>query len=116
MSGLHYNYRGEESRIKYYVGTFISTFIGDEKYEMAYELLSNGFKANYFNSFEKFENYAKEKYTDTPILSYGQIQREGELYIIDVTVSDFQGKKETFTQTFVVKENDFNDYELAFSV
>lgn len=107
---------GEESRIKYYIGTFISTYIGDEKYEMAYELLSSGFKANYFDTYEKFEAYAKEKYATSLSLSYSKIQREGELYIIDVTVKDFFGKKETFTQTFIIKENDFNNYELAFSV
>ena len=107
---------GEESRIKYYVGTFISTYIGDEKYEMAYDLLSDGFKANYFETYEKFESYAKEKYPTSLSLNYGEIQREGELYIIDVTVEDFFNEKATFTQTFVIKENNFNDYELAFSV
>ena len=48
--------------------------------------------------------------------SYGDLQRQGDMYIIDVTVKDLRNKKETFTQTFVVKENSFNNFEIAFSV
>ena len=52
MNGLHYNYHGEESRIKYYVATFINSYVGDEKYDLAYEALSDGFKQNYFNTYK----------------------------------------------------------------
>lgn len=107
---------GEESRIQYYVATFLNNYVGDEEYELAYQVLSDGFKQNYFDTYEKFEAYASKTYPIFVGLSYGELQREGELYIIDVTIEDLSGEKEDFTQTFVVKENDFNDYELAFSV
>ena len=115
MNGLRCNYHGEESRIQYYVATFIN-YVGDAKYEFAYELLSEGFKQNYFDTFEKFEAYAKDKYPLSVTLAYGDLQREGELYMLEVTVKEIFSDKETFTQTFVIKENDFNEYELAFSV
>lgn len=116
MNGLLCNYRGEESRIQYYVATFINRYVGDEKYELAYDVLSDGFKQNYFDTYEKFVSYAKQKYPLSAVLTYGDLQREGELYIIEVTVKEIFSDDEPFTQTFIVKENDFNDYEIAFSV
>lgn len=116
MNGLLYNCLGEESRIQYYIATFINTYVGDEKYEMAYAKLSEGFKKNYFDTYEKFEKYAKEKYPQSVMLTYGELQREGELYILDVTIKEIFSEEKPFTQTFIVKENDFNDYEIAFSV
>lgn len=107
---------GEESRMQYYVATFVNNYVGDEQYQLAYNVLSSGFKQNYFETFEKFEAYAKQTYPVLVALSYGYLQREGELYILDVTIEDLMGEKETFTQTFIIKEHDFNDYELAFSV
>jgi len=116
MNGLHYNYHGEESRIQYYVATFINSYVGDEKYELAYDTLSDGFKQNYFNTYEEFVSYAEQKYPKSAVLSYGDLQREGELYILEVTVKEIFSEEEPFTQTFIIKENDFNHYELAFSV
>lgn len=101
--------------MQYYVATFISRYVGDEKYELAYDTLSDGFKQNYFDTYEKFVSYAKEKYPLSCMLSYGDLQREGELYIIEVTIEEVFSDK-AFTQTFIIKENDFNDYEIAFSV
>ena len=114
MNGLHFNFRGEEKRLKYYIGKFF-TAIQNKDYEVAYNLLSSGYKKNYFTSYEDFEEYAKETYGISTVLTYEDIQREGELYIVKINVSISQGKTNKLTQTFIVKENNFNDYELAFS-
>lgn len=107
---------GEETRIKYYLGTFISGYICDGNYADAYEVLNKEFKENYFKTYEDFENYASAKYPSIETVSYGDFQRQGDYYIVKITIEDFTGQKEAFTQTFIVKENDFNEYEISFSV
>lgn len=98
------------------MGSFLTSYVGDEKYELAYKLLSENFKNNYFKTYEEFKDYAQKKYPTMVEVSYGDLQRQGDIYIIDATVKDLLKKKETFTQTFVIKENSFNNYEIAFSV
>jgi len=87
-----------------------------KQYNQAYKYLSSSFQENYFNSLEEFEKYAKEKYPDFIIEKYSNIRRQGGIYLIDVEIKDFSEKKETFTQTFILKENDFNNVEIAFNV
>ena len=114
-SGKLCNFHGEESRMQYYVSTYCS-YVGNKRYDLAYEVLSEEFKKQYFNTYEKFENYAKQKYSICYELSYGDIQRVGELYIIDVTIHDDLQEKEDINTTFIIQELDFNKYKMSFSI
>lgn len=86
--------------------------LGD--YQSAYNLLYDEFKENYFKTEEEFEKYIKNKYSDLITLDYGNIERLGTYYILTVNFTDLINDQKNFTQLFVVKENDFNNFVLSF--
>ena len=53
--------KGERDRMEKYVSNFIEC-VEDAKYEEAYEMLYDDFKANYFPTLESFTEYAKAKF------------------------------------------------------
>ena len=107
--------KGENDRMKYYVSRFL-TFVMELDYEKAYELLYDEFKTRHFDTYEKFEDYAKEKYSISMSVEYTDVQVQGDTYIVFVTIKDNLFTRKDRTQTFVVKEDDFNNFVLSFSV
>lgn len=111
LSGL-----GERDRMEYYVSSFIKA-IEAKKYEEAYEMLYDDFKNNYFQKLSDFEEYAKTKFPSMPSLEYTNIERNGDIYVLWVTLSDpLLGRETEKEMNFVVKENDLNDFDLSFTV
>jgi hypothetical protein len=106
----------ENERMKYYFSHFMVMCIGNGRYEEAYNLLYDDFKKNYFDTYEKFKTYVEEKYPYAMTVTYEDIQKQGEYHILEVTIKDIVGHKENITQRFVIKEADFNDYKISFSV
>ena len=106
----------ERDRMEFYFSKFIS-YIKEEKYEKAYELLYPEFKEKYFKTLEEFEKYAKKTYPKTVGFSYNNIDRQGSIYVLMITVTDLNKKRgESQDQRIVIKENDFNDFVLSFQV
>lgn len=107
---------GERTRMQTYYGQFIN-LVETGKYDEAYEKLNKKFKTNYFPSVDKFKEYVVSKYPKNIRLVYTNIDRQGEYYILTVTVYDsFDENYQSFQQTVVVKENGNNDYEISFQV
>lgn len=107
----------ERNRIEYYVSSFINN-VEEENFKEAYAVLNNDFKKNYFSSMEEFEEYAQKKFTKMMDIEYVNFERNGKIYVIWLTMTDMiNGSKGSGEEmNFVVKENDFNDFELSFSV
>lgn len=107
---------GERDRMEYYVGTFIKA-VGNKDYETAYEMLYDDFKNTYFDTYSKFEEYAKSKFSSSVSVEYTNLERNGDVYILWVTLSDILKAGDTGEEmNFVVQENGLNDFKLSFSV
>lgn len=106
----------ESDRVKSYVGEFL-TDLQTQKYDEAYNDLNDDFKQNYFADITKFEEYVKGKYPSNPKVSYTNVRRQGEIYIVTVSISDIFNKDfATFEQRFIVRENAANEYKISFNV
>lgn len=106
----------ERDRIEYYFSKFIN-YINEEEYEKAYELLYPEFKDNYFKTEQEFEKYVKKIYPKSVGFSYNDIDRQGNIYVLMITVIDTNKKVgEEKSQRIVVRENDINKFELSFQV
>ena len=107
---------GERDRIEYYLSEFI-TAIENKNYETAYQMLYGEFKEKYFPSISDFEEYAKTKFPSMISLEHTNIERNGDTYILWITLSNpLAGKKSQKEMNFVIRENGLNDFELSFSV
>ena len=106
----------ERDRMEYYFSKFIK-YIKNEKYTEAYNLLYPEFREKYFKTQEEFRDYAKKTYPRSTGFSYNDIERQGSIYVLVITVIDTNKKiGEEKSQRIVIQENDFNDFVLSFQV
>lgn len=109
---------GERDRMETYFAEYIA-HVEKEEYEQAYVLLNETFKANYFPTLEEYKNYVKQKYPSMIGVEYNDIERQGEYYILFISIINplaNKGENSSFNQRIVLYERDFNDFELSFSV
>ena len=108
---------GERDRMEYYIAHFINC-CERKKYSLAYEMLGEDFKTGYFQTEEAFEKYAKEKFPSMANLDFTNIERNGNTYVMWVTITDvLNGKRDSGIEyNFVIEENDINNIKMAFSV
>ncbi len=105
----------ERSRMQTYFGTFIS-YIEENDYESAYNLLNENFKKNYFSTLEQFETYI-QKYPKDIAVDYKEIERQGELFVLTVEIKDvFNKEAQTITQRVVIRELGVNQFTISFQV
>lgn len=106
----------ERQRMEKYVSNFIKK-LEKKDYEGAYELLYDNFKKNYFPTLKSFEDYAKTKFPTTISVDYTNLERNGEVYVLWIVISNPLASKDSGKEmNFVVQENDLNDYVMSFSV
>ena len=106
----------ERDRMEYYVSEFISA-LENSKYEDAYNMLYDEFKTNYFPTLTSFEEYAKKTFPKMCIIEYTNIERNGNIHILWVTMSSALASKDYGVEmNFVIQENDLNDFVMSFSV
>lgn len=106
----------ERARIEYYVTKFMN-YIEAENYDEAYKLLNSDYKKNYFSTQKSFEDYVKTNFSKMMDIDYSNFERTGDVYVIWMTVTDAinGGPNSGKEINFVVKENEYNDFELSFS-
>lgn len=107
----------ERNRIEYYAKTFLN-YIETNEYSKAYSLLNIDFRKNYFSSSEKeFEEYCKNTFPQMMDIQFTNFERNGDVYVIWITITDvINGTKDSGREfNIVVKENNYNDFELSFS-
>lgn len=110
-----YSMRPEE-RMRRYLGEYVG-FLREKDYEKAYSKLNENFKNNYFKSVNDYKAYIEKYYPKDIVIEYGNRTQQGELSIIEITFSDRENKSfNSFTQRYVVKENDAMDYTISFQV
>lgn len=106
----------ERERMERYVGKFLEN-VRNGKYESAYGMLYDDFKTRYFPTLEEFESYAKTKFSSRVAAEYTNIERNGDIYILWVNISNpLKSKSEAREINFVIQENGLDDFVLSFSV
>ena len=106
----------EQKRIEYYTSEFIKA-LEARNTSYAYKMLNADFKKNYFNTEEAFEEYIKKYFPKETSVKYNNMERLGDIYVLDLEIKDIlSSDPNNFNCYIVVKENDYNDFELSFSV
>ena len=107
----------EEERIKYYFNKYIDCLENGD-YETAYNMLDQKFKDNYFQTLEAFTTYVSSKYSPIISVTYDDLTRMGNYYILDVTFLDlFASTDENMvgtSQKFIFYETDYDVYTMSF--
>ena len=107
----------ERDRMEYYFGIFLD-YIENEEYEKAYNLLYPEFRDNYFPNLEDFTEYAKKTFPEMVSVTHENIERNGDVYVLWITISDtINGKPgEEKEMNVVIQENDYGEFVMSFSV
>ena len=107
----------ERERMEYYFSEFME-YIENAKYQEAYDLLDPEFRDKYFKTLDDFKKYVNKTYPDFVSFSYNDIDRQGYIYVLTITVinPDVDKTEAKKSQRIVVKENNFNDFVLSFQV
>lgn len=106
----------ERDRMEYYFSKYIS-YIKNKEYTKSYDLLYPEFKQNYFKTQEEFKTYVEKLYPSSVGFSYDNIERQGDVYVLIITVIDTNKQKgQEKKQRIVVQEKGFNDFVLSFQV
>jgi len=110
--------KSENERVRIYVARFLEK-ITDEDYKGAYDLLNEEFKSTNFSTIDGFIEFVKKAYpSEDVICSYANFEIIGtSVYVITVTIKTMsQEDYQPIVQTFVVRENAYNDYKISFQL
>lgn len=106
----------EQQRMQYYCAQFFK-YISIRDFEKAYNLLYSEYKENYFPTLESFKKYMIEYFPSDVSLTYNNMERLGNIYVLWVGVKDvYYGKNgHNFDMYIVIQENAYNDIQMSFS-
>lgn len=107
----------ERDRMEYYFGMFLD-YIEAGKYEKAYSMLYSEFKNNYFPTLDSFKKYVKTTFPEMSNIEHENIERNGDIYVLWIKITDVLNGKpgESKKMNIVIRENNYNDVEMSFSV
>lgn len=108
----------EAERIKSYLGSYFR-YVEKKDYNSAYNLLYQDFKNNYFSTIEEYKKYMEEQdWPELLTIDYDTINTQGDLYIVTVRIGNMTARSETqkIEKTFIIKENDYNNYYISFKI
>jgi len=108
--------KSEQERMQYYCANFFK-LIDNDNFEEAYKLLYSEYKENFFPNINNFKRYFKEYFPSDFGLAYSNIERLGDIYVLNVSVKDTVNGSygHNFNMYVVIKENALNDYVISFS-
>ena len=108
--------KSESQRMETYCADFFK-LIDDDNYGEAYKLLYSDYKENYFPTLENFKRYFEDYFPKDFGLSYTNIERLGDIYVLTVNVKDTVNGSygHSFDMYVVIKETKLNEYVISFS-
>ena len=90
--------------------------INKKSYYYAYNCLAKGFKDNYFQTQEAFENYINETwYNGNFEVEFGDFEEEGGLYKYKFKIINNENPEENIETTFIMKLNEETNFETSFN-
>ena len=88
---------------------------GDYRY--VYEKLDDTYKSNYFKTEAEFEKYIQEKWYKNNKVEYGTYEKNEDVYIYNIRISDEDNKAaETINIKVVMKLLEGTDFVMSFSI
>lgn len=112
-----YDKAESEKKVQMNIDKFIQ-MVNRHDYKTAYNCIADGFKNNYFDTQDKFENYIKNAFFEYNNFEFENIEQKGNnLYTCTVTLTDLTGNsKDTKKITIIMQLNDNYDFKMSFSV
>ena len=108
--------KSEQQRMEAYCSKFFR-LVDRGNYEQAYELLYDDYKENYFPTLNNFKKYFEDYFPSDFGLSYENIERLGDIYVLMVNVSDVVNGSygHNFDLYVVLQEKEINNFVISFS-
>ena len=111
-----YERASDEDKVLMNIQRFFDA-IEDGDYRYAYNKLDETFKTNNFATLEEFENYAKTNFFKQNTLSAGKAEKQGNVYLYNVTISDTSGESnQAKTTSFVMQLKEGTDFVMSFGI
>lgn len=112
-----YDKAESEKKVQMNIDKFIQ-MVNRHDYKTSYNCIADGFKNNYFDTQDKFENYIKNAFFEYNNFEFENIEQKGNnLYTCTVTLTDLTGNsKDTKKITIIMQLNDNYDFKMSFSV
>ncbi len=110
-----YNKSKGSQKVAFCIDKFIKN-INVENYTLAYGMLSQGFKNNYFKNQASFENYAKQNFLGKDQITFEEVQNEAEVYIYKVILTSSQNNENKIEKSFNVKLGVGTQFEISFNM
>lgn len=107
----------DEDKVKMNVDKFIQ-MINRHDYRTAYNCIASGFKSNYLDTQEKFENYMKNIFFEYNKIEFKNMEKKGSnLYTCTLNVTDLTGESsDTKNITVIMQLNNELDFEMSFGI
>lgn len=107
--------KNEEEICKTVIGTYFN-YINSRKYSEAYKMLDDKFKANYFDTYEKYEQYCLEKYADFKILEYIKYERRNDFIMVKINVINLRDRSVVEEMQINIAEKGNYTYKISFGI
>ncbi len=109
-----YNTKSDSEKVILNIKRFFMG-IDDKNYGYSYSVLSEGFKSNKYPSKNDFINYVKQNFFEENKIEYISYEKENNLYIYNIKVSDATGKNNNTKElSVIVRLNSGTDFEMSF--
>lgn len=91
--------------------------INHQDYTYAYSKLDETFKNNNFKTIAEFETYMKKNFFGKNKLAAGKVEKQGNIYLYDINMSDATGKDTTIKKkNFVMQLKEGTNFVMSFEV
>lgn len=112
-----YEKASEEKKVQMNIDKFIQ-MINRHDYISSYNCISEGFRSNYFDTQEKFENYIKNNFFSYNKFEFKNFEKKGSnIYVYDVILTDLTEKNEGTKEISIIMQlNDGLDFEMSFAI
>ncbi len=108
-----YNSSTDEQKVQFNIQKFFDA-INDGDYRYAYNKLDETYKNNNFPTQTDFENYMKTSFYSKNTLGYTSYEKNGDLYIYRMVITNGEDSSQTIEKQFVVKLLEGTDFVMSF--
>lgn len=112
-----YNDAQDEKKVQMNIDKFIQ-MINRQDYRTSYNCISQGFKNNYLNTQDRFENYIKNILFKYNKFEFKNIEKKGSnLYTCNLNITDLTGENTDVRNiTLIIQLNQGLDFEMSFAI
>ena len=108
-----YNSSTEDIKVQFNIQKFFEA-INNEDYTYAYNKLDETYKNNNFPTQADFEKYIKTNFYSQNKLGYTSYEKNGDLYIYKMVITNGEDSSQTIEKQFVVKLLEGTDFVMSF--